>query len=59
MKTEYKLFDPTGKLMTVSAGKMLVRGFDYHANGVIAAPMNAEHAAQLLHDAGVITLIKE
>lgn len=59
MKTEYKIIDPTGKEMTVPAGKMLVRGFDYHADGKIDAPMDANHAAFLLHDAGIITLLHD
>lgn len=53
----YKIIDPTGKKMTISAGKMLVRGFNYHADGVIDAPIDADHAAQLLHNAGIIVLL--
>ena len=56
-KHEFRIIDPTSKEMTITAGKMLVRGFDYHADGKIAAPRNADHAAALLHDAGIITVL--
>ena len=56
-KYEFRIIDSTGKGMTVSAEKMLVRGFDYHADGKIAAPRNADHAAALLQDAGIITVL--
>lgn len=55
----YNIIDPTGKEMTISADKMLVRGQDYHADGIIDEPQSADHAAHLLREAGIINFNDE